>query len=177
MCWKKQFGYISYLAISSRLNTDPIENNKVLTLAKSWCSESWSCYIGALVKVNLGESFLKSLPIHCSEASLSFNLGKIQRIICVYFDGQIGDKNYRTVEYLERRASGKGIERRMEEEEGRLLIFKSRMCWTLISLGMSNRSWTFLCPSTSTPNMPLHVLLENKINLPDERKRLIEQVS
>lgn len=43
------------------------------------------------------------------------------------FDGQIGDKSYRTVEYLKRRASGKEMEGRMEEEEGRL-SFKSRMC-------------------------------------------------
>lgn len=34
------------------------------------------------------------------------------------FDGQTGDKSYRIVEYLERRASGEEMEGRMEEKEG-----------------------------------------------------------
>lgn len=71
------------------------------------------------LKINLGESFQKSHPIHQSEASLSFELGKIQRIIFIYFYGQIGDKSYRTVEHLERRATGKENNDAREDGRGR----------------------------------------------------------
>lgn len=94
------------------------------------------------------------------------------------FDGQTGDKSYRTVEYLEK----KSIRKRDGRKDGRRrrgdIDFQVHDALNFDQSGHEqlklnfSMSFNLYTQCASTPN----VLLENKINLFGERKRLIEQV-
>lgn len=63
----------------------------------------------------------------------------------------------------------------MKEEEGGLLISKSCMYWYLRSLAISNKSWSFPRPLTSTTNMVFLLEKKNESNLFEKMKWFIEQ--
>lgn len=122
------------------------------------------------------KAFWNLTPSTILKHHLASTWERLKKIVFT-LDGQIRDESYRTVEYLERRGSGKEMEGWKRKKRG-AIDFEVQDVLSFDESGHQQQrlnismSFNFYTQFVSRSNM----LLENKINLLEERKRLSKSV-